>query len=69
VPVPDDRTLAGYTETVYKNCPYSDKLLTDAPHPEKTAVPTRVGDPSPLKYPPSSISSRRIGHTTRSSAT
>jgi len=50
VPVPDDKTLAGYTETVYKNCPYSDKLLTDAPHPEKTAVPTRVGDPSPLKY-------------------
>ncbi len=49
VPVPDDKTLAGYTETVYKNCPYSDKLLTDASHPEKTAIPTRVGDPSPLK--------------------
>ena len=50
VPVPDDKTLAGYTERVYKNCPYSDKLLTDAPHPEKTAIPTRVGDPSPLKH-------------------
>ncbi len=50
VPVPDDKALAGYTETVYKNCPYSDKLLTDAPHPEKTAIPTRVGDPSPLKH-------------------
>jgi YVTN family beta-propeller protein len=50
VPIPDDKTLAGYTETVYKNCPYSDKLLTGAPHPEKTAIPNRVGDPSPIKY-------------------
>jgi YVTN family beta-propeller protein len=50
VPVPDDKTLAGYTETVYKNCPYSDKLLTDAPHPVKTAIPTKVGDPSPIKH-------------------
>jgi YVTN family beta-propeller protein len=50
VPIPDEKTLASYTETVYKNCPYSDKLLTDAPHPEKTAIPTKVGDPSPLKH-------------------
>ncbi|MGC8643996.1 MAG: bifunctional YncE family protein/alkaline phosphatase family protein [Isosphaeraceae bacterium] len=50
VPVPDDKTLAGYVDTVYKNCPYSDKLLSDAPHPEKTAIPTRVGDPSPIKH-------------------
>ena len=49
-PVPDDKTLAAYTETVYRNCPYSDKLLTDAPHPEKTAIPTKVGDPSPIKH-------------------
>jgi YVTN family beta-propeller protein len=50
VPVPDEKTLAGYTETTYKNCPYSDRLITDAPHPEKTAIPTRVGDPSPIKH-------------------
>jgi YVTN family beta-propeller protein len=50
VPVPDEKTLAGYTETVYKNCPYSDKLLTDAPYPQKTAIPTKVGDPSPIKH-------------------
>jgi YVTN family beta-propeller protein len=50
VPVPDDKTLAAYTETVYKNCPYSDKLLEAAAYPEKTAIPTRVGDPSPIKY-------------------
>ena len=50
VPIPDDKELAQYTETVYRNCPYSDKLLTDAPHPEKTAIPTKVGDPSPIKH-------------------
>jgi YVTN family beta-propeller protein len=50
VPVPDDTRLAAYTETVYKNCPYSDKLLTEAPSSRKTAVPTKVGDPSPIKH-------------------
>ncbi len=50
VPIPDDKTLAGYTETVYKVCPYSDKLLSAAPYPLKTAIPTKVGDPSPIKY-------------------
>jgi YVTN family beta-propeller protein len=50
VPIPDDKELAKFTETVYRNCPYSDKLLTDAPHPEKTAIPTKVGEPSPIKH-------------------
>jgi YVTN family beta-propeller protein len=50
VPIPDEKTLAGYTATVYRNCPYSDRLLTDAPYPEKTAIPTKVGEPSPIKY-------------------
>ncbi|WP_148595083.1 alkaline phosphatase family protein [Aquisphaera giovannonii] len=50
VPIPDDRALAAYTETVYRNCPYSDAMLTDAPHPRKTAIPTKVGDPSPIKH-------------------
>jgi YVTN family beta-propeller protein len=50
VPVPDDKTLAGYVETVYKNCPYSDRLLTDAPYPERTAIPNRVGGPSPIRH-------------------
>jgi YVTN family beta-propeller protein len=50
VPIPDDKTLAGYTETVYKNCPYSDELLTNAPCTRKTAIPTKVGDPSPIKH-------------------
>jgi YVTN family beta-propeller protein len=50
VAVPNDEQLAAYTETVYRNCPYSDKLLSQAPHPRKTAIPTRVGDPSPIKH-------------------
>ena len=50
VPLPDEEQLAAYTEVVYRNCPYSDKLLTDAPYPEKTAIPTKVGEPSPIKH-------------------
>ncbi|MDB5312563.1 MAG: Phosphoesterase family protein, partial [Gemmataceae bacterium] len=50
VPVPDEKQLKEYTAQVYKNCPYSDSQLTSAPHPVKTAIPTRVGDPSPIKY-------------------
>jgi YVTN family beta-propeller protein len=50
VAVPDEKALAAYTSTVYRNCPYSDKLLTDAPYPTKTAIPTKVGDPSPIKH-------------------
>ena len=50
VPMPDEKKLKEYTAQVYKNCPYSDSQLTAAPHPVKTAIPTRVGDPSPIKY-------------------
>ncbi|MEK7954244.1 bifunctional YncE family protein/alkaline phosphatase family protein [Luteolibacter soli] len=49
LPVPDEATLKDYTAKVYQNCPYSDEQLTAAPHPVKTAIPTRVGDPSPIK--------------------
>jgi len=50
VPIPDDKQLAAYTETVYRNCPYADTLLTNAPYERKTAIPTKVGDPSPIKH-------------------
>ena len=50
VPIPDAAKLAEYTETVYRNCPYSDKLLAAAPYAEKTAIPTQVGEPSPIKH-------------------
>jgi YVTN family beta-propeller protein len=50
IPVPDEKKLAEYTERVFKNCPYSDKLLTVAPHPEKTAIPNKVGEKSPIEH-------------------
>jgi YVTN family beta-propeller protein len=50
VDVPNEAELKEYTDRVYKNCPYSDEQLTAAPYPVPTAIPTRVGDPSPIKY-------------------
>jgi YVTN family beta-propeller protein len=50
VPVPDDKELAAYTAQVYRNCPYSDRLLEAVPASYKTAIPTKVGDPSPIKH-------------------
>jgi YVTN family beta-propeller protein len=50
VDVPGEKELAKYTDQVYRNCPYSDKLLTSSPYERKTAIPTKVGDPSPIKH-------------------
>ena len=50
VPIPSEKELLDYTSKVYRNCPYSDKLLTDAPSKRKTAIPNKVGDGSPIKY-------------------
>jgi YVTN family beta-propeller protein len=50
VPVPDEKQLREYTATVYRNCPYSDKLLSGSPSSEKTAIPAEVGGASPIKY-------------------
>ncbi len=50
VPIPDDAKLAEYTTSVYQNCPYSDSRLSESPTDLKTAIPTKVGDPSPIKY-------------------
>jgi YVTN family beta-propeller protein len=50
VPVPGERQLAEYTAQVYRCCPYADDQLTAAPHPVKTAIPTKVGEPSPIKH-------------------
>ncbi|HEY2786679.1 MAG TPA: beta-propeller fold lactonase family protein, partial [Fimbriiglobus sp.] len=50
VPVPDETKLKEYTAQVYRNCPYSDALLTAIPYTRKTAIPAKVGEPSPIKY-------------------
>ena len=50
IPAPDEKALAAYTATVYRNCPYADHLLAGTPSATKTAIPTKVGDPSPIKH-------------------
>jgi YVTN family beta-propeller protein len=50
VDVPKEKELDKYTDQVYRNCPYSDKLLTAAPYERKTAIPTKVGEASPIKH-------------------
>ncbi len=50
VPVPDEAKLKEYTAQVYRNCPYSDAQLTTAPHPVKTAIPTKVGETGPIQH-------------------
>lgn len=50
VPIPDEAQLAEYTAQVYRNCPYSDDLLSGSKYEGKTAIPTRIGDASPIKY-------------------
>jgi YVTN family beta-propeller protein len=50
VPVPKGKELDGLTAQVYKNCPYSDRLLSGTHDERKTAIPTKVGDASPIKY-------------------
>jgi YVTN family beta-propeller protein len=50
IPVPDEKTLASYTAQVYSNCPYSDVLLSRSPIQQKTVIPSRVGDPCPIKH-------------------
>jgi YVTN family beta-propeller protein len=50
VPMPNEEQLRRHTDQVYRNCPYSDKQLTLAPSERKTAIPTKVGEASPIKH-------------------
>ncbi|MEW6207822.1 MAG: beta-propeller fold lactonase family protein, partial [Acidobacteriota bacterium] len=48
---PSRARLAQLTRRVYANSPYTDQLLKAARAPrEKTAIPARLGDPSPIKH-------------------
>jgi DNA-binding beta-propeller fold protein YncE len=42
--------LADYTRMVYQQSPYRDELLADAGVPAGNPIPTRIGDPSPIKH-------------------
>lgn len=49
--LPTKARLKQLTRRVYANSPYTDELLKAARAPrEKTAIPFRVGDPSPIKH-------------------
>ncbi|MFZ4628525.1 MAG: alkaline phosphatase family protein, partial [Blastocatellia bacterium] len=51
IAMPTRAKLAQLTRRVYANSPYTDDLLKAARAPkEKTAIPVRVGDPSPIKH-------------------
>ncbi|MBY0589449.1 beta-propeller fold lactonase family protein [bacterium] len=50
VPIPGEEKLREYTAQVYKNCPYSDDLLSGAKYSEKTVIPTKVGEASPITH-------------------
>ncbi|GAB4461559.1 MAG: alkaline phosphatase family protein [Armatimonadaceae bacterium] len=54
VEIPDARKLAEYTRQVYANCPYTADTLkvqpNNAPKAGSNAVPSKVGDPSPIKH-------------------
>jgi YVTN family beta-propeller protein len=51
IAMPTRARLAQLTRRVYANSPYTDDLLKAARAPkEKTPIPVRVGDPSPIKH-------------------
>jgi len=51
LPVPDDKTLAGYTQTVYRLTPYTAaSRLVPKGVPAGSPVPRKVGGASPIKY-------------------
>jgi len=45
-----ERQFQDYTRTVYQNSPYRDHLLNDAGVPDGNPVPTRLGQPSPIRH-------------------
>jgi hypothetical protein len=48
--IPSSKQLAAYTKQVYANSPYRDTQLKTSQSELKTAIPTRIGDSSPIKY-------------------
>jgi YVTN family beta-propeller protein len=53
IPIPGDARLATYSRQVLANTPYRDAFVHEpghAPLRGSSAVPSRLGDPSPIKY-------------------
>ncbi len=50
IPKPDDNQLGIYSQTVYKNTPYSKEREMYSTGEKGNPIPSRVGDFSPIKY-------------------
>jgi YVTN family beta-propeller protein len=53
IELPDAKKLAAYSRQVAANTPYRDAILEQparAPRPGTNPIPSRLGDPSPIKY-------------------
>ncbi|MBL7192717.1 MAG: hypothetical protein ISS73_02015 [Pirellulales bacterium] len=50
IEMPTDEALQAMTSQVYDNCPYAGQLLSVEPPKNPSVIPTRVGDPCPIRY-------------------
>ncbi|MBF8295450.1 MAG: hypothetical protein HW389_1995 [Bacteroidetes bacterium] len=50
IPFPGEKELAEHTQTVYRNTPYKQSALLTSEYEGKSAIPKKVGQPSPIKY-------------------
>jgi hypothetical protein len=50
IKVPDDKSLASYSQFVFLNTPYSKKKELYADGEPGNPIPQKLGDPSPIKY-------------------
>jgi DNA-binding beta-propeller fold protein YncE len=48
--LPDEKRLIKYSQQVYTNTPYKHDQLLHVPFTDESAVPHKVGDPSPIKH-------------------
>jgi hypothetical protein len=48
--MPDERKLVEYSKQVFSNTPYKHEQLLKVPFTDESAIPHKVGDPSPIKH-------------------
>ena len=50
IPVPGERQLSTYSQVVYRNTPYTKGKEIRSTGKAGNPIPSKVGDPSPIKY-------------------
>ena len=48
--MPDEKKLEDYSKRVFSNTPYKHEQLLNVPFSDESAIPHKVGDPSPIKH-------------------